>query len=200
MPVTPATRCSSTCCNSTTTAGTPWRRSAGCRRKTAIRGNMADEILRHRRFPERYQKLMAERLYYELLQEQTVFGEYMPPSTVRISVNRRTGRPFYVVQWATYDGLAHLPIGLCRRDRGFQRPGGQPGDGPQALARGRCGAGPAEPSPERGLYGLRPEPLELQPDADHDRLGARPGLPGTAPEAVAPLRSRPLLCRRHHGP
>ncbi len=76
----------------------------------AIREHMADEILRHRRFPERYQKLMAERLYYETLKEQAVFGEYMPPSTVRISVNRRTGRPFYVVQWASYDGMAHLPL------------------------------------------------------------------------------------------
>ena len=76
----------------------------------AIRNDMADEILRHKRFPERYQKLMAERLYYETLKERAVFSEYMSPSTVRVSVNRRTGRPFYVVQWAAYDGMAHLPL------------------------------------------------------------------------------------------
>ena len=76
----------------------------------AIRNDMANEILRFKRFPERYQKLMAERLYYETLTDRPVFAEQTAPVTVRVSVNRRTGRPFYVVQWAAFDGTAHLPL------------------------------------------------------------------------------------------
>ena len=75
-----------------------------------IRREMVEKLLRYRQHPGDLQKKMAERLYYETLADYDIFFTHTRPQTVRQSVNRRTGRPYYVVQWATYDGGANLPL------------------------------------------------------------------------------------------
>lgn len=75
-----------------------------------IRTQMTELLLRHRKFPGEQQRNMAERLYFEMLADYDFFGTHSAPQTVRHSINRRTGRPYYVVQWASYDGGANLPM------------------------------------------------------------------------------------------
>lgn len=75
-----------------------------------IRQNMLDAILRFKRAPAAEQRAMAERLYFETLAEGNLLLQRSTPRTIRWSINRRTGRPFYVVRWAMYDGVANLPL------------------------------------------------------------------------------------------
>jgi len=75
-----------------------------------IRKEMLELLLRQRQHPRELQRTMAERLYFETLADFPIFAPHTPPQTVRHSINRRTGRPYYVVQWATYDGTAHMPL------------------------------------------------------------------------------------------
>ncbi len=75
-----------------------------------IREEMVDFILRKKRFPEALQKSMAERYYLEDLEAGGMFSPLELPKTLRVSVNPKTRRPFYVVQWASFDGSAHLPL------------------------------------------------------------------------------------------
>lgn len=75
-----------------------------------IRSEMTDYLLRHRKFPSDQQRRMAERLYYETLSDYDIFFTHHAPETVRQGINRKTGRPYYVVQWASYDGSANLPL------------------------------------------------------------------------------------------
>ena len=56
------------------------------------------------------QRAMAQRLYFEAIEDQPLFTAVTPPETIRYSVNPRTERPFYVVHWASYDGSANLPL------------------------------------------------------------------------------------------
>ncbi len=91
------------------------RKAAGDRLETLatsrqIRGEMVEMLLRHRKHPGGLQRKMAERLYNETLADYDVFFTHTTPQTVRHSVNRRSGRPYYVVQWASYDGAANLPL------------------------------------------------------------------------------------------
>ena len=75
-----------------------------------IRKEMIELLLKHREHPGDLQRKMAERLYFETLADYHAYSTHTTPYTVRHSINRRTGRHYYVVQWATYDGSAHLPI------------------------------------------------------------------------------------------
>jgi hypothetical protein len=75
-----------------------------------LRTEMADFILRHKEFPAALQKSMAERLYLEDVKDGVVFGPFMLAQTVKVSVNPKTMRPFYLVHWATFDGSANLPL------------------------------------------------------------------------------------------
>lgn len=75
-----------------------------------LREEMADFILRHKDFPETLQKSMAERLYLEDVQNGKLFLPFVLPKTIRVSVNPKTRRPYYVVQWASFDGSEHLPL------------------------------------------------------------------------------------------
>ncbi len=75
-----------------------------------LRDEMVDFILRKKRFPLALQKSMAERYYLEELYTGTMFRPLMLPRTVRVSVNPKTKRPFYVVHWASFDGSSHLPL------------------------------------------------------------------------------------------
>lgn len=75
-----------------------------------LRAEMADFILRRKEFPAALQKSMAERLYLEAVGGGAVFGPFSLAQTVKVSVNPKTGRPFYLVHWAAFDGLANLPL------------------------------------------------------------------------------------------
>jgi len=75
-----------------------------------LRNEMADFILRNRDFPHDLQRSMAERIYLETVNRGEVFSPFLLPETIRVSVNPKTMRPFYVVHWGTFDGVANLPI------------------------------------------------------------------------------------------
>ncbi|MBX3568833.1 MAG: hypothetical protein KF914_12300 [Rhizobiaceae bacterium] len=75
-----------------------------------LRSEMADFILRHKAFPEDLQRSMAERLYLEDVSSGQVFSPFNLAQTVKVSVNPKTMRPYYLVHWATFDGSANLPL------------------------------------------------------------------------------------------
>ncbi|MCO4315775.1 hypothetical protein M8997_001155 [Phyllobacterium sp. 21LDTY02-6] len=76
----------------------------------SLRAEMADFILRHRAFPAELQKSMAERVYLETVQQGEVFSPFLLPVTIRVAVNPKTGRPYYVVHWGAFDGTSNLPL------------------------------------------------------------------------------------------
>jgi hypothetical protein len=75
-----------------------------------LRAEMADFILRHKEFPEALQRSMAERLYLEDVRAGAVFSPFNLAQTVKVSVNPKNSRPFYLVHWAAFDGSANLPL------------------------------------------------------------------------------------------
>ncbi|WP_183097057.1 hypothetical protein [Mesorhizobium sp. YM1C-6-2] len=75
-----------------------------------LRAEMADFILRHKEFPAALQKSMAERLYLEDVKDGDIFGPFSLARTVKVSVNPKAMRPFYLVHWAAFDGTANLPL------------------------------------------------------------------------------------------
>lgn len=75
-----------------------------------IRHEMVDYILSKKQFPAALQKTMAERSYLESVQVGKHFSPLVLPKTVRVSVNPKTRRPYYIVHWGYYDGAAHLPM------------------------------------------------------------------------------------------
>lgn len=75
-----------------------------------LKSEMADFILRHRQFPAALQEQIAERLYLEGIGRDEVFAPFILPETIRVSVNPRNGRPFYVVHWGVFDGSQTLPM------------------------------------------------------------------------------------------
>ena len=75
-----------------------------------LREEMADFILRHKAFPAALQKSMAERLYLEDVKGKATFGPFTLAQTVRVSVNPKSGRPYYLVHWGAFDGTANLPM------------------------------------------------------------------------------------------
>jgi hypothetical protein len=71
---------------------------------------MVDFILRHKAFPKELQRSMAERLYLEAVQEGQVFSPLVLPETVKVSVNPKTMRPYYITHWGAFDGSSNLPL------------------------------------------------------------------------------------------
>jgi len=76
----------------------------------ALRGDMADFILRHKAFPHDLRKAMAERLYLEAVRDGDVFAPFVLPETIKVSVNPKTKRPYYVTHWGVFDGSENLPM------------------------------------------------------------------------------------------
>lgn len=76
----------------------------------ALRSEMADFILRNREFPHDLQRSMAERIYLETVNQGEIFSPFLLPTTIRVSVNPKTMRPFYVVHWGAFDGVSNLPL------------------------------------------------------------------------------------------
>ncbi|MDP3896407.1 MAG: hypothetical protein Q8Q62_07000 [Mesorhizobium sp.] len=86
------------------------KRLASIPEPEALRAEMADFILRHKAFPEALQRSMAERLYLQQVSSGLVFSPFVLPKTIKVSVNPKTMRPFYMVHWGSFDGLANLPL------------------------------------------------------------------------------------------
>jgi len=78
--------------------------------ENVIRQNMVDHILSRKSFPSELQKTMARRRYLEAVQGGQHFSPLVLPQTIRVSVNPKTQRPYYVVHWGFYDGAASLPM------------------------------------------------------------------------------------------
>jgi len=76
----------------------------------ALRAEMVDHILTERSFPGAAQKRMAERAYLEAVREGAIFRPFVLPETIRVSVNPKTRRPYYVVHWGLFDGTQSLPM------------------------------------------------------------------------------------------
>ena len=75
-----------------------------------IKNEMAEMLLKYKKFPDDLQKTMAERLYYEALKEEKTYPSFTPPQTIKHSYNPKSKRPYYVVHWAVYDGTSNLPV------------------------------------------------------------------------------------------
>lgn len=75
-----------------------------------IRQEMVDFILKKKEFPGALQQTMAERCYLESVMEGTHFAPLCLARTIRVSVNPKTRRPYYIVHWGYYDGSANLPL------------------------------------------------------------------------------------------
>ncbi|MGI9462443.1 MAG: hypothetical protein ACR2OM_00775 [Aestuariivirgaceae bacterium] len=75
-----------------------------------IREEMLELLLKYKQFPRIQQRTMAERVLLDALNENEIFEHFTAPQTLRHSMNPRSGRPYYVIHWAAYDGIAHLPM------------------------------------------------------------------------------------------
>jgi len=76
----------------------------------ALREEMVDFILRQKAFPEALQGRMAERLYLEQIGKGDIFSPFILPETIRVAVNPKTMRPYYIVAWGAFDGTSTLPM------------------------------------------------------------------------------------------
>ena len=76
----------------------------------ALKEEMVDHILREKSFPKQQQERLAERGYLETIGKGDLFRPFVLPETIRVSVNPRTRRPFYVVHWGAFDGSQSLPM------------------------------------------------------------------------------------------
>jgi len=75
-----------------------------------IRAEMVDFILKKKQFPGALQRAMAERIYLETIEARRHFSPLCLARTVRVSVNPKTKRPYYIVHWGYFDGVANLPL------------------------------------------------------------------------------------------
>jgi hypothetical protein len=75
-----------------------------------LKAEMVDHILRRKSFPTAIKAQLAERSYLERVQRGEFFNKHVLPRTIRVSVNRNNGRPYYIVTWGTYDGPSSLPM------------------------------------------------------------------------------------------
>lgn len=75
-----------------------------------IRQEMVDYILQKAAMPTALQRTMAERRYLTAVKSGEHFSPLVLPQTVRVSVNPKTGRPYYIVHWGVFDGASNLPL------------------------------------------------------------------------------------------
>ena len=86
------------------------KRLAGIADEDTIRKEMVDFILTKKAFPDAVQRAMAERVYLSSVESGQHFAPLCLPRTVKVSVNPKTKRPYYIVHWGYYDGTANLPM------------------------------------------------------------------------------------------
>lgn len=75
-----------------------------------LRDEMVEYILSKAAFPDALQKTIAERRYLQSLVDGEHFSPLVLPKTIKVSVNPKTKRPFYVVHWGYFDGSSNLPM------------------------------------------------------------------------------------------
>lgn len=75
-----------------------------------IRREMVEYILTKKEFPSGLQETMSERRYLQTVLDGQQFSPLVLARTIRVSVNPKTGRPFYIVHWGYFDGSANLPL------------------------------------------------------------------------------------------
>ncbi len=75
-----------------------------------LRADMVDFILTQKAFPKAQQERLAERTYLEAIRKGAIFRPFILPETIRVSVNPKTRRPYYVVHWGVFDGTQSLPM------------------------------------------------------------------------------------------
>lgn len=90
--------------------GTAEKRLSAIPDARSLRSEIVDFILRQKEFPGALQTQMAERIYLEQIGRGEIFSPYVLPETVRVTVNEKTRRPYYVVTWAVFDGTSTLPM------------------------------------------------------------------------------------------
>ncbi len=86
------------------------KRLAAMPDEDTIRKEMVDFILTKKAVPTALQRTMSERRYLTSLESGKHFSPLCLPRTIRVSVNPKTGRPYYIVHWGYYDGTANLPM------------------------------------------------------------------------------------------
>ena len=86
------------------------KRLAEIQDEETLRQEMVDYILKKKAMPDALIRAMAERRYLESVQEGQHFTPLVLPKTIRVSVNPKTSRPYYIVHWGYYDGSANLPL------------------------------------------------------------------------------------------
>lgn len=86
------------------------KRLAAMPDEDTIRKEMVDFILTKKAVPTALQRTMSERRYLSSLESGKHFSPLCLPRTIRVSVNPKTGRPYYIVHWGYYDGTANLPM------------------------------------------------------------------------------------------
>jgi hypothetical protein len=75
-----------------------------------LKAEMVDHILRYKTFPTQIRQQLSERSYFERVERGSFFNAHILPQTIRVSVNPKNRRPYYVVTWGTYDGPNALPM------------------------------------------------------------------------------------------
>lgn len=75
-----------------------------------LRKQMVDHILTKKSFPKAQKVELAQRAYLENVNDGSHFSPLVLPKTIKVSVNPKTKRPYYVVHWGYYDGSANLPM------------------------------------------------------------------------------------------
>ncbi|MFD0916408.1 hypothetical protein ACFQ14_08320 [Pseudahrensia aquimaris] len=83
---------------------------AGMPDGATLREDMVDYILLKKQFPAALQKALAQRLYFEEVMQGDVFQPNILPETIKVSMNPKTARPYYVTHWGAFDGSANLPM------------------------------------------------------------------------------------------
>ena len=86
------------------------KRLAEIQDEETLRQEMVDYILKKKAMPNPLIRAMAERRYLQSVQEGEHFSPLVLPKTIRVSVNPKTNRPYYIVHWGYYDGSANLPL------------------------------------------------------------------------------------------
>lgn len=86
------------------------KRLASMPDEQTLKREMVDYILTKQAFPREPQRMIAERSYLVSVKDGMHFAPFVLPKTVRVSVNPKSGRPYYIVHWGYYDGSANLPM------------------------------------------------------------------------------------------
>ncbi len=117
-----------------------------------------------------------------------IFGPFTLARTVKVSVNPKAMRPFYLVHWATFDGTANLPLIYMATRRGFLRGDGEAAGRQQRQAQ-REGRDPAsrrraaQPRAGAPLRRFHREELGLHAVAGDHRRQSRQGFRDAPPRS-----------------